>query len=244
MDGENSRAGRERTLRTIATTLVVGGLIAQIEPFIALAVEGRLDAAVFSARYQYAGFRAVMPTVLLLASLPMIWWRNLAAQIFARSVWGLVCMFAVVSAATHTSPIGQATLFTLCCGGALAVLGRLGLRREDSPAMQLDAFRTSILAVMFMAMSLGILLVYAAPVTPLLGVLGLAFLLGSSALYRLRGWGIVLTMLASLAAVPTGAWAAQDGAIWGGTIVMVVALVQLVVLGRVLGSVFPSRRRD
>jgi hypothetical protein len=180
---------------------------------------GALGAAV--CMRQWAGDEPAalwIPTGLLVAAAVLVHHRHLGSQLLARAVMWANLILADLGALLGSDHERRVALgLAICTGGALLVLGRRGLD-DDARAGRFAplAFRASLLAVMVMALA-------DAQTLALFGTLQLqgwdagtgraALLLGLSAalvlaivgLYRLRLWGLALTVVSCAAMVAVAA---------------------------------------
>jgi hypothetical protein len=146
-----------------------------------------------------------LPTLLLLASALLVWRRHVGGQLLARAVWWSNLILGTVIATTANGtdrPI--AAYLALCTGGALLAVGRSDLHEATPSGSFLPlAFRGTLMCMLVMAMAdaQSLLLFGALDVTahmqPRQGIpIAIAIPLVASVigLYRLRLWGLLLTL--------------------------------------------------
>jgi hypothetical protein len=182
-----------------------------------IAMLGALGAAVCMRSWDHQLPAALwLPTGLLALSGLLLWRRSVGGQLLARAVWWSNLILGTLIATTgSSSERGIAALLALCTGGALIAVGRADLDETTPSGTFLPlAFRGTLICMLVMAMAdaQSLLLFGALEVTeprqhylahtlsrealPL--VLALPLLLSVIGLYRLRLWGLLLNLAASL----------------------------------------------
>jgi hypothetical protein len=156
-----------------------------------------------------------LPTGLLALSGLLLWRRSVGGQLLARAVWwSNLILGTLIATSGGSSERGLAALLALCTGGALIAVGRADLDATTPSGTFLPlAFRGTLICMLVMAMAdaQSLLLFGAIEVTehhhcvpealsrealPLM--LAVPLLVSVIGLYRLRLWGLLLNLAASL----------------------------------------------
>lgn len=156
-----------------------------------------------------------LPTILLALSALLTWRRHVGGQLLARAVWWSNLILGTLIATTGgDGERGIAALLALCTGGALIAVGRADLDETTPSGSFLPlAFRGTLICMLVMAMAdaQSLLLFGALEIGDLPRHLGRAplrqalplvvavpLLVSVIGLYRLRLWGLLLDLVASL----------------------------------------------
>ena len=157
-----------------------------------------------------------LPTLLLASSAILVWRRHIGGQLLARAVWwSNLILGTLIATSGSSSERGLAAVLSLCTGGALIAVGRADLdEATPSGSFLPTAFRGTLICLLVMAMAdaqslllfgvlelsdhrhhhLAPLLHEALPIA-----VALPLLVSVIGLYRLRLWGLLLCLAASLA---------------------------------------------
>jgi hypothetical protein len=195
-----------------------------------LAALGALGAAVCMRSWEDRPLAAALwlPTLLLVASAAFIWRRQVGAQLLARAIWWSNLILGTLIATTgDSSERGIAAILALCTGTPLIAVGRADLD-EATPSGSFFpmAFRGTLICLLVMAMADAqslllfgtlkltephqhyyseALLQRALPIA-----IAIPLLVSVIGLYRLRLWGLLLSLAASLALALLVVWDAFD----------------------------------
>jgi hypothetical protein len=156
-----------------------------------------------------------LPTLLLASSAALIWRRHVGGQLLARAVWwSNLLLGTLIASSGANNERTIAALLALFTGGALIAVGRADLdEATPSGSFLPTAFRGTLICMLVMAMAdaqslllfgaleltephrfAGALLPRALPIA-----IAAPLLLSVIGLYRLRLWGLLLNLAASLA---------------------------------------------
>lgn len=155
-----------------------------------------------------------LPTLLLAASALLVCRRHVGGQLLARAVWwSNLILGTLIATSGNSSERTVAALLALCTGGALLAVGRAELDEPTTSGPFLPvAFRGTLICLLVMAMAdaqslllFGALELHdARHFAHTLGpqalpiVIALPLLVSVIGLYRLKLWGLVLDLAASL----------------------------------------------
>jgi hypothetical protein len=156
-----------------------------------------------------------LPTLLLVSSAALIWRRHVGGQLLARAVWwSNLLLGTLIATSGSSSERAVAALLALCTGGALIAVGRADLdEATPSGSFLPTAFRGTLICMLVMAMAdaQSLLLFGALELTephhysggPRLQealpiAVAIPLLASVIGLYRLRLWGLILNLAASL----------------------------------------------
>jgi hypothetical protein len=182
-----------------------------------IASVGALGAAVCMRSWDHGNLPAALwlPTLLLALSSVLAWRRHVGGQLLARAVWwSNLILGTLIAISGSSSERGIAAVLALCTGAALIAAGRADLDEATPSGTFLPTvFRGTLICMLVMAMAdaQSLLLFGALQLTERhpfvvslarqalpIGVAALLFV-SVIGLYRLRLWGLLLDLVASLA---------------------------------------------